>query len=115
MKTLRQVGSIAFVAGLFVTLFGGVPWHVIVADDPAVPMWLRVAIFCLLSGFLVVLGTLAYEQLAGKPKAEPAPAAEETVVHDAILTLNSDAVPGRPVITMSPSPSCLSLPVERRA
>lgn len=94
MKTLRQIGSIAFVAGLFVTLFGGVPWHVIVADDPVVPMWLRIAIFCLLGGFLVVLLTLACEQLGRKPVAAAMePEAEEM----SILTLNSDTVPGRPV------------------
>ena len=59
MKTLRQIGSIVFVVGLFVSVFGGVPWHVLVEDDPVVPMWLRVAIFCFLGGFLVVLFTLA--------------------------------------------------------
>ena len=42
MKTLRQIGSLAFVLGLFVTLFGGVPWKVVVEDDPVVPWWLRI-------------------------------------------------------------------------
>ena len=36
MKTIRQIGSRAFVLGLFTTVFVGVPWHVMVADDPAV-------------------------------------------------------------------------------
>ncbi len=35
MKIVRQIGSLAFVAGLFVTVFAGVPWHVLVEDDPA--------------------------------------------------------------------------------
>jgi hypothetical protein len=38
MKTLRTIGSLAFVLGLFVTIFAGVPWHVIVEDDPVVPL-----------------------------------------------------------------------------
>lgn len=94
MKVLRQIGSIAFVAGLFVALFGGVPWHVIVSDDPVVPMWLRVAIFCLLGGFLVVLGTLACEQLGRKPAAK---ITERELPETSILTLNSDTVPDRPI------------------
>ena len=93
MKTLRQIGSIVFVAGLFVTVFAGVPWHVIVEDDPTIPMWLRVAIFCFLGGFLVVLLTLACEQLTRKPTAAVEPEVPETP----ILTLNSDTVPGRPI------------------
>ena len=54
MKTIRAIGSLAFVAGLFVAVFGGIPWHVLVADDPVVPWWLRIAVFCLLGGILVV-------------------------------------------------------------
>jgi uncharacterized protein YbjQ (UPF0145 family) len=97
MKTLRQIGSIVFVAGLFVSIFGGVPWHVIVADDPVVPMWLRISIFCFLGGFLVVLLTLAYEQLTNLPKIQTSSEIEATNANNAILTLNSDTVPNRPV------------------
>ena len=60
MKILRNIGSLAFVLGLFVAVFGGIPWHVLVADDPAVPWWLRAAVFCLLGGILVVLLTVLY-------------------------------------------------------
>ena len=95
MKTLRQIGSTVFVAGLFVTLFFGVPWGIIVEDDPVIPMWLRIAIFSFLGGFLVVLATLACEQLTRKPSAESTP--EPEVAGSSILTLNSDTVPGRPV------------------
>ncbi|MFB0551989.1 MAG: YbjQ family protein, partial [Phycisphaerae bacterium] len=59
MKTIRQIGSLAFVLGLFIVIFAGIPWHVIVADDPPVPWWLQTAVFCLLGGILVVLVTLA--------------------------------------------------------
>jgi len=44
MKTLRQIGSLAFVLGLLVSIFAGMPWYVMVADDPAVPWWLRLAV-----------------------------------------------------------------------
>ena len=92
MKALRQIGSLAFVLGLFVCIFAGVPWHVIVSDDPVIPMWLRAAIFCLLGGFLVVMFTLALEQRKIKPSTEsPLPAESE----DGILLLNSTEIPGR--------------------
>jgi uncharacterized protein YbjQ (UPF0145 family) len=92
MKIVRQIGSLAFVVGLFVTIFAGVPWHVLVADDPVVPLWLRTAIFCLLGGILVVLVTVAIEQRKIKPSGdEPLPAESNTEV----LLLNSVEVPGR--------------------
>ena len=75
MKILRNIGSLAFVLGLFVVIFAGIPWHVMVADDPIVPWWLRASVFCLLGGILVVLATVALEQAKNKPKAvlpEPA-------------------------------------------
>ena len=37
MKALRQIGTAAFVFGLFTTIFAGLLWHVVVADDPVVP------------------------------------------------------------------------------
>ncbi|MFB0555215.1 MAG: YbjQ family protein, partial [Phycisphaerae bacterium] len=77
---------------LFIVIFAGIPWHVLVADDPVVPWWLRIAIFCLLGGILVVLVTLALEQRTIKGPAEASlPADSESKV----LLLNSDAVPGR--------------------
>ena len=92
MKTIRQIGSLAFVLGLFIVIFAGIPWHVIVADDPVVPWWLRIAIFCLLGGILVVLVTLALEQrTTGTPAETPLPTDSDSKV----LLLNSDAVPGR--------------------
>jgi len=94
MKIIRQIGSLAFVLGLFVSVFAGIPWHVIVADDPVVPWWLQAAIFCLLGGILVVLGTLAVEQATRKkPREEPPPAEPDR----SVLLLNSDELPGREV------------------
>ena len=92
MRAIRHVGSGAFVLGLFTVVFAGVPWHVIVADDPVVPWWLRIAVFCLLGGILVVLVTLALEQRGEKGLAEEAPSGEGD---RGVLLLNSDALPGR--------------------
>jgi hypothetical protein len=70
MKAFRQIGSLAFVLGLLVSVFAGVPWHVMVADDPIVPWWLRIAVFCLLGGILLVLATLALEQRRNRTPSE---------------------------------------------
>ncbi len=94
MKTIRQIGSLAFVLGLFTAIFAGVPWHVIVADDPVVPWWLRTAIFCLLGGILVVLLTVALEQRKTKTSAEtPLPTESDSTV----LLLNSAEIPDRQI------------------
>ena len=94
MKILRHIGSLAFVLGLFTAVFAGVPWHVMVADNPVLPWWLRIAIFCLLGGILVVLVTLALEQRAAGTSGK-----EPLTTDDAreVLLLNSDALPGREV------------------
>ena len=94
MKVLRHVGSMAFVLGLFTAVFVGMPWYVMVADNPVMPWWLRTAIFCLLGGILVVLATLALEQRAHTASVE------ETLVTDAdgtVLLLNSDVLPDREI------------------
>jgi uncharacterized protein YbjQ (UPF0145 family) len=96
MKAIRQIGSLAFVLGLFVSVFGGLPWHVLVADDPVIPLWLKIAVFCLLGGILVVLGTLACERKRFQSMAgREAPAGPET--DGSVLLLNSDKVPGKDV------------------
>jgi len=94
MKALRHIGSVAFVLGLFTAVFAGMPWYVMVADDPVVPWWMRTAVFCLLGGILVVLVTLALEQRADKASVEePLPTASDRTV----LLLNSDVLPGREI------------------
>jgi uncharacterized protein YbjQ (UPF0145 family) len=94
MKVLRHIGSLAFVLGLFTAVFAGIPWHVMVADEPVVPWWLRIAVFCLLGGILVVLATLALEQRT------PAASVEEQLATKSdrtVLLLNSDVIPGREI------------------
>ena len=94
MRTLRQIGSLAFVLGLFTAVFAGTPWYVIVADDPVLPWWLRIAVFCLLGGILVVLGTVAIEQRKVKRSPDGSVPAEPD---GAVLLLNSATLPGRDV------------------
>ena len=94
MKIIRQFGSLAFVLGLFVTIFAGVPWHVLTADDPVVPWWLRIAVFCLLGGILIVLLTLAIERPFRKAPPE-LPAGGESQAD--VLLLTAPEVPGREI------------------
>ncbi|KPJ57738.1 MAG: hypothetical protein AMS15_09685 [Planctomycetes bacterium DG_23] len=94
MKILRQIGSLFFVVGLFTVIFAGIPWHVMVEDDPLVPWWLRIAIFALLGGILVVLATVAIEQRKWRAPKEPAAPAEPD---RAVLLLNSTEVPEREI------------------
>jgi len=94
MKILRHVGSLAFVLGLFTAIFAGMPWYVMVADDPVVPWWFRIAVFCLLGGVLLVLLTVALEQRKNKAWKEGLPLAES---HPRVLLLNSAEIPGREI------------------
>jgi len=94
MKTLRQIGSLAFVLGLFTAIFAGIPWYVLVADDPVVPWWLRIAVFCLLGGILVVLLTVAVEQRKFKTSPQTPLSAE---LDHTVLLLNSTEIPGRQI------------------
>jgi len=94
MRFLRQIGSLAFVAGLFTVVFIGIPWHVVVAADPVVPWWLRAAVFSLLGGILLVLLTLAVEQMA---HAGQAPESDTEAADNGMLLLNSDKLPGREI------------------
>jgi uncharacterized protein YbjQ (UPF0145 family) len=94
MKVLRNLGTMAFVLGLFTAVFIGIPWHVLVTDDPVVPWWLKIAVFCLLGGILLVLATLAIEQWTLKV-SDQEPLATE--IDRKVLLLNSDVLPGREI------------------
>jgi len=59
-----------------------------------VPWWLRLAVFCLLGGILVVLATLALEQRAYTASVEERLATESDRT---VLLLNSDVLPGREI------------------
>jgi len=94
VRILRHIGSLAFVLGLFTAVFAGIPWYVIVADDPVVPWWLRIAVFCLLGGILVVLLTVAVEQRKSKT-SRGGPLLTES--DRTVLLLNSTTLPGREI------------------
>ena len=94
MKVFRNIGTVAFVVGLFIAVFVGIPWYVVVAEDPVIPWWLKIAVFCLLGGIFVVLATLAIEQRTPKTSVD------EPLVADSdrtILLLNTDVLPGREI------------------
>lgn len=95
MKNFRYFGSIAFVAGLFVSIFLGIPWAVIVADDPPVPWWLRGAIFAFLAGILIVLLTVGVENR--KRKRSVRKVAPAIKLKGGLVVLNTSEVPGRKI------------------
>jgi uncharacterized protein YbjQ (UPF0145 family) len=94
MKILRHVGTLAFLLGLFTAVFVGMPWYMIVSEDPIVPWWLRTAVFCLLGGILVVLLTLAREQTRDRTLRTTALPAESD---REVLLMSSAALPGREI------------------
>lgn len=95
MKLFRHIGSLAFVLGLFTAIFAGIPWHMMITDDPVIPWWLRIAVFCFLGGILLVLLTVVFEQMKDKASQE------ELLVDEfkprSILLLNSTEVPGQKI------------------
>ncbi len=94
MKRLRQIGSLAFVLGLFTAIFAGIPWYVVATDDPVVPWWLRITVFVLLGGILLVLLTVALEQKKNKASIGEFPPAGSG---SRLLLLNSTEIPGREI------------------
>ena len=92
MKILRLVGSLAFVLGLFTVIFAGIPW--IVYHEPILPLWLKIAVYGLVGGILLVLVTVAVEQRKAKaPEKEP----EVVESRPQMLLQNTAEVPGRQV------------------
>ncbi len=94
MKIIRQIGSLAFVLGLFTAIFAGIPWYVVVEDDPVIPWWLRIAIFGLLGGVLLVMFTLAFEQKKSKISEERFSLNE---FQQRVLLQNSAEMPARKI------------------
>lgn len=94
MKILRQIGSLSFVVGIFTAVFAGIPWYITVADDPVIPWWLRIAVYSLLGGILIVLLSLSLEQ---KKYKLPTETIHDTISSSRIVLLNSLEVPGREI------------------
>ena len=94
MRILRHIGSLAFVLGLFTAIFAGIPWHILVYDDPVIPWWLRTAVFCLLGGILVVLLTVALEQRKFTSSGE---LLQSDTSDRPVILLSSTSVPNREI------------------
>ncbi len=92
MKVLQTIGSLAFVLGLFVAIFIAVPWFVY--HDPTTPWWLKIAIYTLMGGILLVLITVAIKQRHDKILASKQPLAAKP----SIPLQNSETVPNREII-----------------
>ena len=94
MKIIRHIGSLVFVLGLFTVIFVGIPWHVMVQDDPVMPWWLRAAIFCLLGGFLLVMLVITLEHKKIRTLVQESSLAES---QPRVLLQNSSEIPGRKI------------------
>ncbi len=90
MKFFRTIGSLAFVIGLFIAIFVGGIWQVYTSVE--IPLWLKIAIYFLLGGILLVLLTVALEQKKGKAQEEEELPTGE--MQTRILLQNSAEVPG---------------------
>lgn len=89
MKFFRLIGSLAFVIGLFIAIFVGGIWQVYTSVE--IPLWLKIAIYFLLGGILLVLLTVALEQKKGKAQEEELSSGEKQTT---ILLQNSLEIPG---------------------
>ena len=91
MKAVRLVGSMVFVLGLFTAVFAGMPWYVY--HEP-IPLWLKIAVYCLVGGILVVLLTVAIEQRKAKTTGKEFLPLES---QPQMLLQNSAEVPGHQI------------------
>ncbi|MDI6822631.1 MAG: hypothetical protein QMD66_07275 [Actinomycetota bacterium] len=92
MKILRWLGSLAFVLGLFTTIFIGAPY--MIYHETTLLWWLKAAIYCIIGGILVVLLTVAVEQQKVKTPEKEVPPAES---RHPILLQNTAEIPGREI------------------
>lgn len=92
IKFFRLIGSLGFIIGLFVLIFGGGVWYLY--HDPVLPWWLKLCVYAFLGGLLLVLFTVAAEQGVSKPKKEKEEPEESA---GGILLQNSFEVPGRTI------------------
>jgi uncharacterized protein YbjQ (UPF0145 family) len=92
MKIFRLFASSVFALGLFTTVFVGAPY--MLYHEPELPWWMKVSIFCMLGGILVVMLTLAVDQKKLKPLKDELPPPE---LKRRILIQNTPEVPGREI------------------
>lgn len=92
MRILRLIGSLAFVVGFFTAIFAGIPWYVY--HNPMLPWWLKMAVYFLLGGILLVLATVAAER--GKSKTWGREFTSDSP-ESRVLVQNSLEVPGHQI------------------
>lgn len=92
MKTIRLLGSLAFVLGLFTSIFVGIPWYIY--HDPILPWWLKTAAYCLVGGIFLVLMSVALEQ---RKIFAPVKELQPDEFKPGLLLQNSAEVPGREI------------------
>lgn len=59
MKIIRLTGGIAFILGFVAVVFAGIPWYIY--HDPALPWWLKIAVYLIIGGIIIVLLAVAFE------------------------------------------------------
>lgn len=92
MKGLKLLGSLAFVVGLFVTIFVGAVY--MIYHEPTLPWWLKTAIYFILGGIFVVLLVLVVEQQKEKARERKAP---EEEIETPIMLQNTAEIPDREI------------------
>lgn len=92
MKIIRLIGALAFILGFFTVVFVGIPWYLY--HDPTLPWWLKIAVYLLIGGILVVLFAVAIEHRGDKSLAKEAESGKKL---PEILLQNSSEVPGREI------------------
>ena len=63
IRALRLIGSLAFVLGLFTTIFVVILWHIY--HEQILTWWAKIVVYCVLGGILLVLLTVAAERGKG--------------------------------------------------
>lgn len=94
MKGIRMFGSLAFVFGLFASIFVGLPWYIIHAENPSTPIWLQYAVFCLLGGIFLVLVTVALEQKSKQVPTEKFPIQKKETK---VIVTNSETIANKSI------------------
>lgn len=94
MRFIRFIGSLVFVLGLVTVIFVGIPWSLNVSTDPIIPLWLKIAVYGILGGILLVLISIALEQ---KRSNNDNSFLSTTGLETDILLATSGEIPGRKV------------------
>lgn len=92
MKVVQLIGGAAFIVGLFTAVFAGVPWYVY--HDPMLPWWLKVSVYAIMGGILVVLLAVGVEHRGG---VEPEKAVELDEPRPPVLMQNAIDVPNKEI------------------